>query len=897
VNGNKAGDVDTSVYTDVVANYSFGTNSEGSIFVDHSGFTQPAGDDDLPEDEAAPNASSDGRDTIRGIEKLQFTDSTLNVIEGTATGETINGTAGADLIVGKGGNDTLNGLAGNDILVGGAGNDTLNGGLGNDTYVIGLADGADTINEGASATSGGTADRIVIQSGGAALTGLNASDNNTGTNNGSLVLTFNGQSVTVAGHFTGTNAQTGVELINFSNATFEGYALGGEDYVISRADPAGALFGLLPRTIDLSESTVNNLVAGESGSETIIGGSGNDLLFGTGGDNQLNGGAGNDLLVGGAGTGDDDVLIGGLGADTMVGLGGSDNYQVDDAGDLVVEALNAGTDEVETGLAVYALTANVENLTYTGAGTFTGTGNELANRIEGGAGLDTLIGLGGNDTYIVTEGDLVVEAAGGGTDTVQSAFSYTLGAELENLTLTGNADGVNGTGNALNNVISGNSGDNILIGGAGGDTFNLGSGTGNDDVIRYTATGFGNDVVNGFDANTNGGQDRIDLSALGLTSANFAARVTIADIEDGTVDDTLITVRDASNAVMGTIRLEEVEATNGVTSADFILATAPQNGRTDEAPPIVAADITSGDGGANTITGDSNGNIILGLAGNDILNGGGGDDVVNGGAGKDTLTGGAGADQFVFAAGDSRNGGSVRDVITDFTSGEDTLDLGALGVTDFASQVSTQKIGSGLLVYVDLDHDGVDSADFALQLTGVSGLVAGDILLQDAELDGGTGEGGTAEGPSPNPPATTPETFGKPTNVADTIIGDDDANIINGLGGDDVLDGAYGNDILNGGAGKDTLTGGAGADQFVFAIGDSRSGGSVRDVITDFTKGEDTLDLKGLGITDYTSQVSIQKIGSGLILSVDLDHDGLDSADFALQLTGLSSLAAADILF
>jgi Ca2+-binding RTX toxin-like protein len=236
----------------------------------------------------------------------------------------------------------------------------------------------------------------------------------------------------------------------------------------------------------------------------------------------------------------------------------------------------------------------------------------------------------------------------------------------------------------------------------------------------------------------------------------------------------------------------------------------------------------------------------------------------------------------------------VKSVIT---SGEDTLDLRALGVTDFASQVSTQKIGSGLLVYVDLDKDGVDSADFAMQLTGVSGLIAGDILLKDGEADGGTGEGGTAEGPSPNPPAATPETFGKPSNVADTIIGDDDANIINGVGGDDVLDGAYGNDILNGGVGKDTLTGGAGADRFLFAIGDSRSGGSVRDVITDFTKGEDILDLKALGITDYTSQVSIQKIGSGLILSVDLDHDGLDSADFALQLTGVSSLAAADILF
>jgi Ca2+-binding RTX toxin-like protein len=246
--------------------------------------------------------------------------------------------------------------------------------------------------------------------------------------------------------------------------------------------------------------------------------------------------------VGGSGTGDDDVLTGGLGADTMVGLGGSDTYQVDDADDVVVEASNAGTDEVETDLDTYTLTANVENLTYTGVGTFIGTGNSLANIIEGGAGVDTLVGLGGNDTYVVTEGDVIIEAAGGGTDTVQSAASYTLGAELENLTLTGNSN-VNGTGNALNNVLTGNSGDNVLIGGAGNDIFNLGSGNGNDDVIRYTAAGFGDDVVNGFDANASQGQDRIDLSALGVTAANFGARVTITDVEDGTVDDTLISRR------------------------------------------------------------------------------------------------------------------------------------------------------------------------------------------------------------------------------------------------------------------------------------------------------------------------------------------------------------------
>ena len=66
-------------------------------------------------------------------------------------------------------------------------------------------------------------------------------------------------------------------------------------------------------------------------------------------------------------------------------------------------------------------------------------------------------------------GDVVTEALNEGTDTVQSSVTYTLGANVENLTLTGSAN-LNGTGNALANVITGNSGNNILDGAGGADT-------------------------------------------------------------------------------------------------------------------------------------------------------------------------------------------------------------------------------------------------------------------------------------------------------------------------------------------------------------------------------------------------------------------------------------------
>ncbi|OYT94647.1 MAG: hypothetical protein CFE49_17055, partial [Pseudomonas sp. PGPPP3] len=104
------------------------------------------------------------------------------------------------------------------------------------------------------------------------------------------------------------------------------------------------------------------------------------------------------------------------------------------------------------------------------------TGNRGNNVLDGGLGTDVLVGGLGDDTYVVDNvGDLPVEIAGQGIDTVRSSVSWTLGTAFENLILTGSAS-VDAIGHAGNNTITGNSGANTIVSGGGADTLSGGAG-------------------------------------------------------------------------------------------------------------------------------------------------------------------------------------------------------------------------------------------------------------------------------------------------------------------------------------------------------------------------------------------------------------------------------------
>jgi serralysin len=575
-------------------------------------------------------------------------------------------------------NNTLTGNAGANRLDGGLGADILLGGAGDDRYVVdNLGDkvyetttsqsdagGTDTVESSINWTLGNFVENLT----------LTGSGNLSGTGN-ALANTLRGNA--------GINVldgKAGVDVLDGGEGS-DIYLVGlASDHAAAEIADSGNV-GSDEVRFAASTSGTLTLFAGDRGIERVVIGKGlgevavssgtlaldvdasrvaNALsLLGNAGANVLTGTAYADRLDGGAGA---DRLIGGGGADTLIGGAGNDVYVVD-SGDAIIEAstLASEIDRVES-YVDWILGANLENLTLLGSGNLAATGNALnntlagnagANRLDGGLGADILLGGAGDDRYVVDNlGDKVYETTtsqsdAGGTDTVESSINWTLGNFVENLTLTRNGN-LSGTGNALANTLLGNVGINVLDGKAGVDVLDGGEGS---DIYLVGL------------ASDHAAAEIADSGNVGSDEVRFAASTS------GTL--TLFAGdRGIERVVIGR-GLGEVAVSSGTLALDV------------DASRVANALSLLGNAGANVLTGTAYADTLDGGAGADRLMGGDGNDRLIGGAGNDTLTGGAGADEFVLTQALSST--ANRDVLADFVSGTDTIELslsvfGALGV-------------------------------------------------------------------------------------------------------------------------------------------------------------------------------------------------------------------------
>jgi len=677
--------------------------------------------------------AGEGTDTVTSSITYTLTANVENLIlsgtaaingTGNALDNVITGNAAANLLQGGAGNDTINAGDGNDTVIGGTGNDSLTLGNGNDIVIFNAGDGNDTI---AGFTSQDLI-KIYGETGFASFTDIQSHATQVGT--GVVIQLAASDSITLAN----------TTLSALTSGSFAFFDAAGNPIV--PAPPPTTISSSVSYTLD---ATTPNLTL-----------TGTDPINGTG--NAL------DNVI--TGNSADNVINGLGGADTMIGGAGNDTYIVDNAADVVTENLSQGTDAIRTSVT-YTLPANVEVLELLGSAAINGTGNSLDNDLFGNAGANVLIGGDGNDVIYGQAGNDTIDA-GNGNDIVWGGAgndTITLGAGSDVLIFAaGDGNDTVTDFSAMQDVIrligipgftsfadlqahATQAGSNLVLSFATGDTLTLnnisvsslssydflfdnsqsspvgGKSAGNStlksssSVTLDAATknlvltgsgsidGTGNSLDNSITGNS--GNNTLDGKAGADTMAGGAGN----DIYY--VDNSGDVVNESSGQGIDEVRSSVTHTLSANVENLTLMGTASINGTGNGLDNVLV-----GNSGANVLSGGAGDDVIHGLAGNDSLDGGAGNDILVGGTGDDTITFGGGYDLMVFNRGDG------NDVVTDFRSGQDVIQIsGEVGIASFSDIGShATQVGTNLVIQlatgdsITLNNttlSGVASHDFA----------------------------------------------------------------------------------------------------------------------------------------------------------------------------------------
>ncbi len=529
----------------------------------------------------------------------------------------------------------------------------------------------------------------------------------------------------------------------------------------------------------------SEILPGTMGNDSLLGLGGNDLLLGSHGHDILDGGEGNDVVDGGAG---DDAQRGGLGNDTMIALEGNDSLDGGAGSDVYIVAGGPAGDRISITdtdgrrdvLSAQGATTSVELDLRPGAISYV-DGREI--QLSGGAIVETALDLILTQDVSGSFGDDIATVQGL-AETLVSAISD-IAADVR-LGVTSFADkpvdpfGSAGTDyeyqtdqaltSTFADFITALNGLTVRYGNDYQEaqltallqnslrTDEIGWRPGATKVVVLTtdaafhkagdhpvAPNDGDAVLDG-PSNDGTGEDfpSVDQVRAAVLAAGI---VPIFAVTSSELETYRTLVRDLGVGAVVELSTDSSDIIDifedAIRTATTTLIEVGIGGRYD--------DILIGNSTGNELYGRLGDDSLKGLQGNDKLLGGGGRDSLVGDSGKDTLTGGAGrdrltggteADVFVFAA-TSETGKTLksRDVITDFRSGVDDIDLrgidadtGTLGNQAFSfiggsafSGVAGQLRFAGGAVSGDVDGDG--AADFQIGLTGVTSVVAGDFLL------------------------------------------------------------------------------------------------------------------------------------------------------------------------